>query len=101
MGSGGMRGGMYGRRDGRSIGGFDDGYGDSYGGYGGGYGRGRERSYDSYDDYDDYDDLDNRRYSSRRGERRRQGLDQWGNLIGGAARRSYDNVRDSMRGRDE
>lgn len=93
------RGGRRGRRYGRA--GFDDGFG--YGGsysYGG-YGRGRERgrNYDFYDDYDDYGDyysersnIDDQRYFSRRG-RRNQGFEQWGNLVGGAARRSVENIR--------
>jgi len=106
-GYGGMRGGRRGRRYGRVIGDSDYGYGSGgssgYGGGGYGQGRRRGRNYDSYDDYDDHDDyfpersyLDDRRYSSQ-GGRRRQGFQQWGNLVGGAARRSKENLDSGRR----
>jgi len=93
------RGGRRSQRYGRARDSYDDfGYGGRYG-YAG-YGRGsRGGNYESYRDYDDYGDyypesmdFDDQRYSSRRG-RRNQGFRQWGNLVGGAARRSFETVR--------
>merc|ERR1712194_232045 len=94
-------GGRRGRQYGRALGDFDGGY--SSGGYDG-RGRSRARNYDSYDDYDEYDDyypesdLDDRRYSSGQG-RSRLGFEEWGNLVGGAARRSWRSFENEIDGR--